>query len=69
MSMIKTENLCKNFGDTKVLKNCSLTIEKGEVVCLIGPSNWYRYSLPITFSIPIIIGITSYTLKKTKASN
>lgn len=38
MSMIKTENLCKNFGDTKVLKNCSLTIEKGEVVCLIGPS-------------------------------
>ncbi|MEE1218912.1 MAG: amino acid ABC transporter ATP-binding protein [Ruminococcus sp.] len=38
MSMIKTENLCKNFGDIKVLKNCSLTIEKGEVVCLIGPS-------------------------------
>lgn len=38
MSMIKTENLCKNFGDLKVLKNCSLTIEQGEVVCLIGPS-------------------------------
>ena len=33
------------------------------LVCLVGPSNWYRYSLPITFSIPIIIGITSYTLK------
>ena len=38
MSMIKTENLCKDFGDLKVLKNCSLTIEQGEVVCLIGPS-------------------------------
>lgn len=38
MSMIKTENLCKNFGDIKVLKKCSLTIEQGEVVCLIGPS-------------------------------
>ncbi len=38
MSMIKTENLCKNFGDLKVLKNCSLTIEQGEVICLIGPS-------------------------------
>ena len=38
MSMIKTENLCKNFGDLTVLKNCSLTIEQGEVVCLIGPS-------------------------------
>lgn len=38
MSMIKTENLCKSFGSLDVLKNCSLTIEQGEVVCLIGPS-------------------------------
>lgn len=38
MSMIKTENLCKSFGSLEVLKNCSLTVEKGEVVCLIGPS-------------------------------
>lgn len=38
MSMIRTENLCKDFGDLKVLKNCSLTVEQGEVVCLIGPS-------------------------------
>lgn len=38
MSMIKTENLCKNFGELKVLKDCSLTVEQGEVVCLIGPS-------------------------------
>lgn len=38
MSMIKTEKLCKDFGDLKVLKDCSLTIEQGEVVCLIGPS-------------------------------
>lgn len=38
MSIIKTENLCKSFGDLQVLKNCSLTIEQGEVVCLIGPS-------------------------------
>ena len=38
MSMIRTENLCKDFGDLKVLKNCTLSIEQGEVVCLIGPS-------------------------------
>lgn len=38
MSMIKTEKLCKDFGELKVLKDCSLTIEQGEVVCLIGPS-------------------------------
>lgn len=38
MSMIKTEDLCKDFGELKVLKNCSLSVEQGEVVCLIGPS-------------------------------
>ena len=38
MSVIRTENLCKDFGELKVLKNCSLTVEQGEVVCLIGPS-------------------------------
>ena len=38
MSMIRTEKLCKDFGDLKVLKDCSLTIHQGEVVCLIGPS-------------------------------
>ena len=38
MFMIKTENLCKDFGELKVLKNCSLSVEAGEVVCLIGPS-------------------------------
>jgi ABC-type polar amino acid transport system ATPase subunit len=38
MSMIKTENVCKSFGDLKVLKNIGLTVEQGEVVCIIGPS-------------------------------
>ena len=38
MSMIKTENVCKNFGDLKVLKNVNLTVEQGEVVVIIGPS-------------------------------
>ena len=38
MGIIKTENLCKNFGELKVLKDCSLEVEQGEVVCIIGPS-------------------------------
>ena len=38
MSMIKTENICKNFGELQVLKNVSLTVEPQEVVCIIGPS-------------------------------
>ncbi|MCC8138241.1 MAG: amino acid ABC transporter ATP-binding protein [Clostridiales bacterium] len=36
--MIRTENICKNFGDLKVLKNVNLTVEQGEVVVIIGPS-------------------------------
>ncbi len=38
MSMIRTVNVCKDFGELKVLKNVSLTVEPGQVVCLIGPS-------------------------------
>ena len=38
MSMIKTENVCKDFGELKVLKNINLTVEQGEVLCIIGPS-------------------------------
>lgn len=38
MSMIKTVDLCKDFGSHRVLNNCSLTVEQGEVLVLIGPS-------------------------------
>ncbi len=36
--MIKTENLTKSFGKNMVLKNINVTINKGEVVAVIGPS-------------------------------
>lgn len=38
MSMIKTIDVCKNFGTLEVLKNVSLNVEQKEVVCIIGPS-------------------------------
>ncbi len=38
MEMIKTVNLHKSFGDLHVLKGVNETIEKGEVVSVIGPS-------------------------------
>ena len=44
MSMIKTVEVCKTFhgsggrGPLEVLKKVSLTVEQGEVVCIIGPS-------------------------------
>ena len=36
--MINVENLSKNFGDLKVLKNIFTTINKGEIISIIGPS-------------------------------
>ena len=36
--MIETRDLKKNFGDLKVLKGVSQSINKGEKVVIIGPS-------------------------------
>lgn len=38
MSLIRTEQLCKNFGELEVLKNVDMTVEQGEVIVIIGPS-------------------------------
>ncbi len=38
MSMLEVKNLSKNFGSTKVLKDISFTVNKGEVWAIIGPS-------------------------------
>ena len=35
---IHVENLRKNFGNLEVLKDVSLDVHEGEVVCIIGPS-------------------------------
>ena len=36
--MINVINLQKKFGDVSVLKGIDVTIEKGDIVCVIGPS-------------------------------
>ena len=36
--MIQIENLTKSFGDLQVLKGVNLTIEKGEVISIVGSS-------------------------------
>lgn len=36
--MIRLENVYKNFGALEVLKGINMSVEKGEVVCIIGPS-------------------------------
>lgn len=36
--MIRAEQVCKNFGDLRVLRGVSLEVARGQVMCLIGPS-------------------------------
>ena len=36
--MIRIENLTKKFGELDVLKGVSLTVNKGEVISIVGPS-------------------------------
>jgi len=36
--MIQIDNLTKNFGNLQVLKGVSLSIKKGEVISIVGPS-------------------------------
>ena len=38
MSVLQVNHLAKNFGSTKVLKDISLSLEKGEVLAIIGSS-------------------------------
>lgn len=37
-NMIEIKNIKKSFGDLQVLKGIDLTIEKGEIVSIVGPS-------------------------------
>jgi polar amino acid transport system ATP-binding protein len=36
--MIKMEKVCKSFGALQVLNQIDFSVQKGEVVCIIGPS-------------------------------
>ena len=36
--MLEAKGICKNFGDLVACKDVSVTVEDGEVLCIIGPS-------------------------------
>ena len=44
-TLVKLEHARKRFGDNEVLKNISLTVEKGEVLAIIGPSGGGKSTL------------------------
>ena len=38
MALLEIRNLSKSFGDLEVLRDVNVSVEKGEVVVIIGPS-------------------------------
>ena len=45
MEILKAENIYKSFGENKVLKGASLTLNKGEIVSLLGVSGGGKTTL------------------------
>ena len=44
-AVVKLENARKSFGDTQVLKDISLTVNRGDVLAIIGPSGGGKSTL------------------------
>ncbi len=52
MAQVELKNVDKSFGQTKVIKDVHLSIEKGEFVVFVGPSGCGNEGLP-WFSNPM----------------
>ena len=56
MKEIKFRNICKNYGDTKIVKNLNLDIRAGERLVLLGPSGCGKST-----TLRMIAGLESIT--------
>jgi multiple sugar transport system ATP-binding protein len=56
VAAIRIEGLCKNYGDTVVLRSVDLQIEDGEFVVLVGPSGCGKSTL-----LRLIAGLETIT--------
>ena len=45
MSLLEIKNLCKEYNGVVPLKNINLTVERGEVISIIGPSGTGKSTL------------------------
>ncbi|OZG63237.1 ABC transporter [Bifidobacterium hapali] len=55
-NMLELKNITKSFGDTHVLNGISLTLDKGQIMSILGPSGGGKTTL-----LNIILGITDPT--------
>ena len=52
MALLEASGIGKNFGDTKVLKDISLTLEQGEALAIIGSSGSGKTTLCLLYTSP-----------------
>ena len=50
-TVIAAEGVSKSFGELRVLKDVSLLVRRGEVVCVIGPSGSGKTTLLRTLAL------------------
>ena len=61
MTALQTTNLTKKYGEQVALNNLSLTINKGEIFCLLGQNGAGK-----TTTINLFLGFTNATSSEAK---